>query len=203
VSTLPWSRMRQPDQRSCGPSSLVAARMLLDASYAESVRSGGEGRFGADVLSTHRRATRAVVAGRLQLPWPRALGTPPWAVARELSALSAAGVPATRYRWRLALLAPAAAFARAAAAAEAGRPVALYVGNAWLPRHVVLVVARASEDALWVYDPARGARVQVTLAAAASRSLTFGRWDRLWFDVSPRAGQGLPRPRPPGRRTRA
>jgi hypothetical protein len=186
VRDLPWSRMRQPDQRSCGPSSLVAARMLLDPSYAEAVRAGGADRFGADVLSTHRRATGAVLAGRLQVPWPRALGTPPWAIARELSAASAARFPGTRYRWRVTLHDPAAAFERAAAATEAGRPVGLYVGNAWLPRHVVLAVARAGEDALWVYDPARGARVQVTRAAMESRSLTFGRWNRLWFDVSPR-----------------
>jgi hypothetical protein len=55
-----------------------------------------------------------------------------------------------------------------------------------LPRHVVLAVGRATDDALWVYDPARGARVEVTRAAAGSRGLAFGRWDRLWFDVSPR-----------------
>jgi hypothetical protein len=186
MSSLPWARMRQPDRRSCGPSTLVAARMLLEPAYAEEVRDGGEDRFAGDVLSTHRRATGAVVAGRLQVPWPRALGTPPWAVARELSALSGPGRPATAYRWRVALLDPAAAFARVTGVVEAGRPVALYVGNRWLPRHVVLAVARAPQDALWVYDPARGARVQVTRTAVTSRSLTFGRWDRLWFDVSPR-----------------
>jgi hypothetical protein len=173
--------MKQPDQRSCGPSAVVAARMLLDPAYAEEVRAAPDDRFAADVLSTHRRATSAVVAGRLQVPWPRALGTPPWAVARELSAVSG-----TRYRSRLALLGPLGAFDRAAAAVEAGRPAGLYVGNAWLPRHVVLAVGRATDDALWVYDPARGARVEVTRAAAGSRGLAFGRWDRLWFDVSPR-----------------
>ena len=181
MTDLQWSRMKQPDQRSCGPSAVVAARMLLDPAYAEEVRVGPDGRFAADVLSTHRRATSAVVAGRLQLPWPRALGTPPWAVARELSALST-----TRYRSRFALLRPLGAFDRAATAVDAGRPAGLYVGNAWLPRHVVLAVGRAGPDALWVYDPARGARVEVTRAAAGSRGLTFGRWDRLWFDVSPR-----------------
>lgn len=186
MNTLPWARMRQPDQRSCGPSTLVAARMLLEPSYAEEIRVGGEDRFGSDVLSTHRRATAAVVAGRLQVPWPRALGTPPWSLARELSRLSGPALPATPYRWRVARLQPAAAFERVAHAVEAERPVALYVGNRWLPRHVVLAVGRAAEDALWVYDPARGARVQVTRAAVSSRCLTFGRWDRLWVDVSPR-----------------
>jgi hypothetical protein len=185
VTDLPWTRMRQPDQRSCGPSAVVAARMLLDPAYAGAVREAPDGRFAADVLSTHRRATRAIVAGRLQVPWPRALGTPPWSVARELSAVSGPGAPARRYRWRLSLLRPAAAFDRVASGVDAGRPVGLYVGNAWLPRHVVLVVGRAAEDALWVYDPAKAARVQVSRTSVESRALTFGRWDRLWFDVSP------------------
>jgi hypothetical protein len=178
--------MRQPDQRSCGPSAVVAARMLLDRSYADAVSGAPDDRFAADVLSTHRRATSAVVAGRLQVPWPRALGTPPWAVARELSALSGPGAPARRYGWHLAVLRPGSAFDRAVAGVGAGHPVGLYVGNAWLPRHVVLAVGPPAYDSLWVYDPARGARVEVTRAAVESRALTFGRWDRLWFDVSPR-----------------
>ncbi|MBJ7359402.1 hypothetical protein [Nocardioides sp.] len=186
MTDLPWSRMRQPDQRSCGPSSVVAARMLLDPAYADAVREAPEDRFAADVLSTHRRATSPVVAGRLQVPWPRALGTPPWAVARELSAVSGPGAPARRYGWRLSVFRPGAAFDRVAAGVDSGRPVGLYVGNAWLPRHVVLAVGRASETGLWVYDPAKGARTEVTRAAVESRSLTLGRWDRLWFDVSPR-----------------
>ena len=186
MTDLPWARMRQPDQRSCGPSSVVAARMLIDRSYADAVRDARDDRFASDVLDTHRRATSAIVAGRLQVPWPRALGTPPWAVARELSAVAAPGVPARRYGWHLALFRPRVAFDRAAVSVDAGRPVGLYVGNAWLPRHVVLVVGRAAEDTLWVYDPARGARVEVTRASVESRALTFGRWDRVWFDVSPR-----------------
>ena len=187
---LPWTRMRQPDQTTCGPSSLVAARMLLDRSYADEVREAESDRFAADVISTHRRATRAIdVAGRLQVPWPRALGTPPWAVARELSAMSGPDQPARKYGWHIALFRPGKAFARAEAGVDEDQPVALYVGNAWAPRHVVLAVGRAEHDAphqsaLWVYDPARGARLEVTRAAAASRGLTFGRWDRLWFVVS-------------------
>ena len=186
MTELPWARMRQPDQRSCGPSSMVAARMMLDRSYAAAVREAREDRFADDVLSTHRRATSVISAGRLQVPWPRALGTPPWAVARELSELSGPGVPSRRYRWRLAVLRPGAAFTRAEAGVDEDRPVALYVGNAWAPRHVVLAVGRAGPDARWVYDPARGARLGVTRIEVRARRLTFGRWDRLWFDVSPR-----------------
>ena len=182
---LPWPRMKQPDQTTCGPSSVVAARMMLDPSFADAVRGSAEV-FGAAALTTHRRATRAVdVAGRLQVPWPRRLGTPPWAVARELSVLSGPGLPPRKYGWSLSLLRPGRAFDRAASGVDEGRPVALYVGNCWSPRHVVLAVGRASESGLWVYDPARGARVEVTRASVESRTLAFGRWDRLWFDVTP------------------
>lgn len=178
--------MRQPDQTTCGPSTLVAARMLLDRSYADSIRDAADDRFAAEALTTHKRATRAIdVAGRLQVPWPRALGTPPWAVARELSALEGPDRPARRYGWRLTVLGPGRGFERTVAGLDGDRPVALYVGNRWSPRHVVLAVARAGEDSVWVYDPARGARVEVTREAVEKRGLTFGRWDRLWFVVSP------------------
>ena len=183
---LPWARMKQPDQTTCGPSAVVAARMLLDPSFADAVR-GSETVFGAAALTTHRRATRAVdVAGRLQVPWPRRLGTPPWAVARELSAVRGPDLSPRAYGWSLALLHPDRGFDRAAAGVDEGRPVALYVGNAWLPRHVVLAVGRAGDDSLWVYDPAHARRVQVARAAVGARELVFGRWDRLWFVVSPR-----------------
>lgn len=191
---LPWTRMQQPDQTTCGPSSVVAARMMVDRSFADAVR-GSETVFGAAALATHRRATRAVdVAGRLQVPWPRRFGTPPWAVARELSVLSGPDLPPRRYGWSLSLLRPGRGFDRAAAGVDEGRPVALYVGNRWAPRHVVLAVGRATDDSLWVYDPAHARRVEVGRAVVEARKLTFGRWDRLWFVVSPR---------PPARRTRA
>jgi hypothetical protein len=183
---LPWNRMRQPDQTTCGPSSVVAARMMLDRSYAEAIR-GSHDRFAAEALTTHRRATRAIdVAGRLQVPWPQSLGTPPWAVARELSVLSGPDLPARRYGWRLALFGRSRAFDRVMGGVDEGRPVALYVGNRWAPRHVVLAVGRPADDVLWVYDPARGARVEVTRTMVEKRALTFGRWDRLWFVVTPR-----------------
>ena len=57
----------QPDARSCGAASLVAARMLLDPAYAALVTTGD--RFAAETLGMHRRVTGAVALdGRLQLP---------------------------------------------------------------------------------------------------------------------------------------
>ena len=66
---------------------LVVERALRDEGYAHLLLAGDlEARFRAEALGMHRRTTGLVsLAGRLQLPWPRALGTPPWAVAGQLA----------------------------------------------------------------------------------------------------------------------
>lgn len=165
--TLPFGpALRQPDQRSCGPSCLVVARMLRDPGYAEATSS----RFAEEVLATHRRVTaRRPAAGALQLPWPRALGTPPWAVARELGRLTG-----ERYRWPLVRHRRAATVERVRDGLATGLPVVVYVGSRWLPRHVLLAVAATEDGGLEVYDPARG----------GLRS-TLGRWPVAWFVVTP------------------
>ena len=48
--------LSQPDQRSCGPSSLVAARMLVDPVYAATMNPHA---FASEVLSLHRQVTSA------------------------------------------------------------------------------------------------------------------------------------------------
>ena len=154
---LPWGRLRQPDQLSCGASALVVARMLADEVYAERVLP----RFGEEVLATHRE-----VVGW----WPRVLGTPPWALLRHLPG---------RHR-----LVARPSFDRVLAAA-AHDPVAVYVGNRVLPRHVVLVVA-AAPDTWVVYDPARGGLVTVDREQHAEDRLPFGRWHRTWWALVPR-----------------
>lgn len=176
--TLRWgSALRQPDRLSCGAAVLVVARMLHDEAYAaRAARS-----FGPEVLGVHRRVTGTRSGdGRAQLPWPRALGTPPWAVARELATTT--GVP---HRVRPA---------RFDALHRSPGPAALYVGNRLLPRHVVLVLGAVGED-LEVYDPAVGDRRRVARAAFDEGRLRLGGWDRAWFAVSPA--------RPPARRTPA
>ena len=146
--------LRQPDQRSCGPSCLVVARMLLDPAYAAGVSADN---FDDEVLALHRTVTRPIDArGALQLPWPRALGTPPWAVARQLSALDAERTYSARLTLRRGR-----AFDRLATAAA---PSVLYVGSRLLPRHVVLVVS-AGDDWLRIYEPSRGSVVRVAREA--------------------------------------
>ncbi len=168
----------QPDQRSCGPSSLVAAHLLLDPVYAATLDRDG---FARSVLGLHRTLTAPSAFGRAQLPWPRALGTPPWAVARAMSAY--AGLP---YRTRVVRWGSrAAAFSAVHAAVSAGRPCPLYVGDA-IPRHVVLAVAPTAQG-VQVYDPARGALVELTRGSFLTGRLTvFRRWVRPWFVVVPR-----------------
>ena len=84
--------LKQPDQRSCGAACLVVAQGLRDAAYRERVTDPAT--FRTEVLAMHGRITSSVdVAGRIQLPWPRDLGTPPWAVANQLAGVS--GVPHT------------------------------------------------------------------------------------------------------------
>jgi len=158
---------RQPDRRTCGAAVLVMARMLGEPAYARWVREAADpaARFADEAMRTHRRTNRA--AG-LHLPWPRALGTQPWALARELPGRQR--VTWVRDRPR--------AWERTMAAA---RPVPWYVGNGLLPRHVVLVTGRDSEDRVRVYEPSSGATVRVTRESFVGGTLGLAGWDRPWF----------------------
>ncbi len=185
-------RLVQPDARSCGAAALVIAQAVLDDSYAELLVTGthprtgwgliGEGpvdRFRAETLAMHHRVTGfADLIGRIQLPWPRLLGTPPWAVAHQLTATTR-----TPYRIRLAgrswlpdSVCPALAD---------GHPVALYVGDRWLPRHVLMAIGLTERGDLLAFDPALGRTVSLTRASLESAELP-GRWPRPWFAVGPR-----------------
>jgi len=164
--------LRQPDQTSCGAACVVVARMLREPSAPVS--------FSEEVLATHRQLVGAVdPGGRAQLPWPPALGTPPWAVARALREIER-----TRYVARVVRWSRSPAFATMVTAV-ATHPVALYVGSPTLPRHVVLAVA-AGSDGLSVYDPASGDLVTVSQAAFVSARLRVAGWDVPWVAVLPR-----------------
>ena len=171
--------LSQPDQRSCGPSSLVAARILIDPAYAATQNPHA---FAGSVLDLHRQLTGASAFGRAQLPWPRALGTPPWAVARAMSEFS--GIPYRNHivRWGNRK----DDFDALHAAVTAGHPCPLYVGDR-IPRHVVLAVA-ATAEGVQVYNPAHGTLVVMSPSEfGAGRLTTFGRWTRPWFVVLPKA----------------
>ena len=167
----------QPDRRSCGAAVVVATHLLTTPPGAGVTK----GWFRTEVLAVHRQLTSVVDArGRWQLPWPRALGTPPWAVARHLTE-----VTGDRHRTVLVRDRPAA-FDRVLRATWDGRPVPVYVGNRWLPRHVVLVTGVGPEETLRCYDPARGVVATVTRREFGTARLGLSGWDRPWFVVLPR-----------------
>lgn len=164
--------LRQPDRRSCGAATLVFAEMLRSPEYAARIRRGS---FAEETLAMHARVTGpADVAGRLQVPWPPALGTPPWAVARHLSSRSGTpyAVRAVRFRTSLDL-------------AVDRHPAALFVGSRWLPRHVVLVVGN-HEGTLSFFEPSSGRLVQLPNTGLGQPDWKLAGWSYPWFTVATR-----------------
>lgn len=169
---------KQYDSRACGPVAIVAHRVAgLDPD--------DRARISRDLLIEATEATVGALsgprdrAGRWQVPWPRMFGTSPWAAAREMSV----GSP-TSYAWRA--LDPSqldAEFDRLATTVESDR-VLLYVGDRWLPRHIVTVVGRR-DDQLIAFDPATGGPAQVTREAFIGRQLNVSGWSRPWLVVEP------------------
>ena len=143
-------------------------------------------RFRAEALAMHQRITGlADVSGRAQLPWPRAFGTPPWAVARQLSGTRAADGSRATYSSHVCRLSPSGAFDRLLAAGDAGRVSSVFIGSTWLPRHVVLVVDRTPAGTVRVFDPARGRLSELDRAAFVGRQIGIAGWDVPWFVVTP------------------
>lgn len=168
----------QPDQRSCGAACLVAAQGLRDPAYRE--RVSRQDAFRAEVLAMHARVTSAVdVAGGIQPPWPRALGTPPWAVANQLTGTTETSYRSVPVRWRDGGTAYETLVGHS-------QPAVLYVGSTWLPRHVVLVI-EGTESRLHVYEPASGRTVHVARDRFVDQDLGLGGWDARWFSVVPAA----------------
>lgn len=191
----------QQSPTTCGSASLTIARMLADPALAAWISSGAgaravRGRLPAPGTEVSRFAAyEQVVAartnglvgpgGRLQLPWPRALGTPPWGARRELE-LGASDPGAdydvawVRQRSTAGLQQVYAALRRRV---RTGRPALLYVGNARLPRHVVLVMPATGRQGLDVYEPSAGRVVDLPEQAFVERRLTLAGWDVPWAVV--------------------
>lgn len=206
---------RQVTGRTCGPAALVMLAAVGDPVLAlwlasgrlvppwrppelagapdETLRRLGRApaavRFAALHRVVHRRATARAVGG---LPWPQALGTPPWALARSARYLGVlfthVVVDDTDPR------ALDAALARVGAAVHAGIPVPLLTGgdttHGWqaaVPRHVVLAVGER-EGGLDVWEPGRGAVVHADAGALRGGlpEPAFGGWQHLAWAVLPR-----------------
>jgi len=177
-------RLTQPDQRTCGPSSLVVARMLNHPAYAEQVLQSASVRdaFRAQVFELHRRANALVSGRRPQLPWPRVLGLAPWAAARSMS--RTCGVTGRRYRTHAVAGRRETAYVAIAHAVRGGHVVPVYLGSRWLPRHVVLAVSHDAAG-LHVYDPASGRVAPLPARAFCTGTLAISGWSRPWFIVTP------------------
>ncbi|WP_108832591.1 hypothetical protein [Actinomyces sp. Marseille-P3109] len=110
--------LTQTDGTTCGPTCLLAARLLLAPSErwaltgeftweeAASSEPGREGKRLDALLSRQQlRIQRAMnVRGLGPMPWPRALGSTPWSVARQMTGIASACAPGSgchRYivRW--------------------------------------------------------------------------------------------------------
>lgn len=180
----------QPDDRSCGAAVAVVCRMLAQPAWADRLLANPND-FTVEVLATHRRLSgRHALAGQLQLPWPRALGTSPWGLANELSA--GTGIP-----HRVRIVWPhrrRQAVVRVRRLLASGAHVPLYIGNSQLPRHVVLLTgttagtaARRSRDSehLEGYDPSMGGPVQISTDAFVAGTLAVAGWSTPWFTIEP------------------
>ena len=133
-------KLRQRDGVTCGPSAAIVAAAMLNPEYAAQLEQTGW--FEAEQEQLHRR---------LNVVWPRALGTTPMGMVSALSAHSKArGV---RYRWRTAA-GPRDRLRDVREAVHQGWPVAMLIGKG-IPRHWVLLVGWSGQR-LQVYEPGAG-----------------------------------------------
>jgi len=197
----------QPDETTCGSSSLVMARMLNDRAYAMRILTGYDpgtgtqagdpadiaGRFKRDVVAMHNQTSSVITHdGRLNGWWPKAWGTSPGAAARQMNGgTGLSGVPGTRYVVRYVDKANrAASFDAIVRAARDGHAVPVFTydirnANGHSGAHVTLVVG-ATSDILRVYEPGVGRVTDVTREAFCHARLrdSMG-WDRPGAAVLP------------------
>lgn len=184
----------------CGSACLTVARMLVSPAFARWIVRGEGPRLDAPPAATEQerfaayervvlKRTNGLYAGggRLNAPWPPALGTPPWGARKELEfGASRRGTTyeilpvrqLTRRRLR-------AAYSRMVDVVVDGEPALLYLGSALLPRHVVLVLPGDGERVLDVYDPATGRVSVLDQGRFAARQLRIAGWDVPWLVVQP------------------
>lgn len=173
-------RFQQPDRRSCGAAVAVMAEALRNDGYARRLLAGGEDEFDREVRAMHRRITGPVDAtGAIQTPWLRTIGTPPWALVRQVGRSSIRGRVVT------ARLRPGRAWSAMTTSLAAGALVPAYVGSRWLPRHVVLVV-EPFDDAVRAYEPSSGRVVRVTRDEWVEGRVLLAGWRQPWFVISAR-----------------
>lgn len=203
----------QQSPLTCGSACLTVARMLVDPVFASWVRTGDPHPPGSPAGATQAerfaayervvmRRTNGVLSGgrRPNLPWPRALGTPPWGALRELEF----GAARLGTRYTLDLLRGAdeyglvERFETLQQVVADGEPALLYIGNAVLPRHIVLVLPGDGDRMLDVYDPGTGRVGHLRRDEVVQHRMRLSGWDVPWVAVRPtglrrvEARQGAP-----------
>jgi hypothetical protein len=152
--------------------------------------AGPAGRFGALQEALKRRSNARSLFGLL--PWPPALGTPPWGAARV------ARYPGVAYRSVLVDDTrpgeTTRVLARAGRALDRGVPVPLYTGGdlsgglaSAVPRHVVLLTGRTAEGYA-VYEPSSGRLHDVAsadLVVPHGPLAALGHWSHVAWAVLP------------------
>ena len=165
---------------------LFRSRSVLD----DAARATPTARF---VALQHAMKRASLRRGLGALPWPGALGTPPWGAART------ARFGSLGYTARLVVdTRPAQAgplLDHAVAVVRAGVPVLLYTGGdtrtglgTAVPRHVV-VLASPDGSALEIYEPSCGRMVPITrddLASGGTARAAYGGWSHVTWAVVPR-----------------
>lgn len=188
----------QPDDTTCGSSTLVMSRMMNDPAYAMWMATGYdpetgvtdprtmEQRFEDEAKAMHERTNSWQDRdGDPQVPWPEALGTTPQAVANEMSSEGGSGVAGTSYE--STMVDPndrGAAYDAVTAAVEDGHTVPMFVGDDTYPGHIVLVTA-SSGDSITVYDPATGQDRTITRDQFETGNISQGSQKEPWFVVVP------------------
>lgn len=184
----------------CGSACLTVARMLVDPVFASWVRTGrphppgapagetADERFAAYERLVMRRTNGLLAGGRrLNGPWPRRLGTPPWGAKHELE--FGAARRGTRYTvdlWRHESASGLVEdFDTLVDVVAEGEPGLLYIGNAVAPRHVVLVLPGDGDRNLDVYDPGSGRVDHLRRDAVVERRVRLSGWDVPWMAVRP------------------
>lgn len=179
---------RQSTPVTCGTASLVVAQRLLERRPLPAPDDPVEADdFRGVELSRFGRTNNPWEAGVLRVPWPMALGTPPWGALAELQAIvrsERGGRP--RYRLARVRRSGGAGLARAVQDVGVHEPALLYLGTRMTPRHVC-VLAQDAQGRLALYDPAAGSVVAADLDALASGEQAVAGWSVPWLVLAPRS----------------
>ena len=174
--TYHYSRVRQTDDTTCGPMTILMARAMTDPLYALYLTTG-DSTDRADASTAHFQVRLTAEEHRIHNAtnrfWPQRLGSTPVGMSKELNRHAEA--LGARYEPRLVTgISGKSALADAVEAAGSGQPVPVLIGNR-IPRHYILLIGRDGSD-LVVYEPG-----YATVDRISEQSFLHGKVDVLGF----------------------